>query len=66
MEYWLEEICGKTDDVASLLVQAKGDANLDEGIGNNVPTERWGRIVVKNIIQSSIASKIVSEEKYRL
>lgn len=56
MEYWLEEICGKTDDVATLLVQAKGDANLDEGIGNNVPTERWGRIVVKNIIQSSIAS----------
>lgn len=55
MEYWLEEICGKTDDVATLLVQAKCDANLDKGIGNNVPTERWGRIV-KNIIQSSIAS----------
>lgn len=65
MEYWLEEICGKTDDVATLLVQAKCDANLDKGIGNNVPTERWGRIV-KNIIQSSIASLIVSEQKYRL
>jgi len=43
---FFEEICGKTDDQATLLVRAKGGTNQDQGTGSNVLTQRCWIICV--------------------